>query len=147
MTHRTRAAFLVTLLAAAPAISSADEKSAVLAGGGVDCLTCPADITVPSEPFQCSAIVEFATTSTCPDAVTCDHPSGSRFDVGSTQVYCNAGTADACTFNVIVTESPCGCGLCGIAMPLTLSAVSLAFFTAKCTRRLRFRRTRRHQSS
>jgi len=133
--HSTRAAFLVGLIVAGSAtVSSADERSAVLAGGGVDCLTCPAEINVSADPFSCSAVVEFSIASTCPDAVTCDFASGSRFNVGSTQVYCNAGTADACTFNVVVTPG-CGCGICGIGAPMMLNGVGLALLAAKCTSR------------
>lgn len=143
MTRMTRSPVLAGLIfASIVATSSADEKSAVLAGGGVDCLTCPADITVPAELFSCSAVVEFSIASTCPDAVTCDSASGSRFDVGTTQVYCNAGTADACTFNVVVTPG-CGCGICGIGAPMMLHGVGLALIAAKCTSR-RHRRGARH---
>jgi photosystem II stability/assembly factor-like uncharacterized protein len=82
--------------------------------GGACVLSCPANITVPNDPGQCGAIVNFpdATfTGNCGD-VTASPLSGSFFPVGTTTVVVTGqrldGTSDTCSFTVTVndTESP-----------------------------------------
>jgi len=79
-------------------------------------IQCPAPITVDNAPGQCNAVVSFAPVvdGMCPDIKTDSQPpSGSAFNVGTTQVNSTA-TSDAvkgsasCVFNVTVkdVESP-----------------------------------------
>jgi hypothetical protein len=62
-------------------------------GGGAACsLTCPANITVSTDPNLCSAIVNYpppTSTGTC-GTITCTPPSGSPFPKGTTTVTCSA---------------------------------------------------------
>ncbi len=72
-------------------------------------LTCPADITVSNDPDECGAIVNYTLTSEAGcGTVTCDHPSGSFFDVGETPVTCTSTAGPSCSFTVTVndTEAP-----------------------------------------
>jgi hypothetical protein len=66
-------------------------------------LTCPADITVANQPGLCGATVTY-TAPSGPGTVTCNHPSGSFFDVGTTTVTCTSTTAPSCTFHVTVND-------------------------------------------
>jgi parallel beta-helix repeat protein len=77
-------------------------------------ITCPAKITVNTDPGQCSkANVIYAATATdkCDPnpAVICSPPSGSTFLLGSTTVLCTAtddgGNASTCTFTVKVVDA------------------------------------------
>jgi len=103
---------------------------------------CPNDITIDNDPGQCSAVVTFNPTATdnCHwVTVAAIPPSGSTFNIGSTQVEVVAidgrGNADTCNFNVIVndTENPViSCptditvdndsGECGALVTFSLSA-------------------------
>ncbi|HVQ39609.1 MAG TPA: HYR domain-containing protein [Pyrinomonadaceae bacterium] len=72
-------------------------------------LTCPDDITVSNAAGSCGANVTYTTpTAPSPATVTCDHPSGSNFPVGTTLVTCTSSAGPACSFNVTVndTENP-----------------------------------------
>ncbi len=73
--------------------------------------TCPADISVNSDPGGCGAVVNFTHPTALDDcdvspAVTCVPDSGSTFAVGTTAVTCTAeddcGNTDDCTFDVTV---------------------------------------------
>lgn len=69
-------------------------------------LDCPANITQDNDPDQCGAIVTFATTGeeAC-GTVTCDHPSGSFFDVGTTNVHCESTAGPTCDFTVTINDT------------------------------------------
>ena len=68
-------------------------------------LSCPDDISVPNDPGDCGAIVEYTepTGESC-GTVTCDRPSGSFFEVGETTVTCTSQAGPSCTFKVTVTD-------------------------------------------
>ena len=73
-------------------------------------ITCPADVNVPNDPSQCSAVVNYPAPSTIGGTgnvvVVCNPPSDSVFPVGTTMVTCTAtdasGSTAACSFNVTV---------------------------------------------
>jgi gliding motility-associated-like protein len=78
-------------------------------------LTCPANITVSSDPDQCEAVVNFdppTVTDNCDDALipvqTAGPVSGSAFPVGTTTVTFEAtdlaGNVSTCSFDVTVTD-------------------------------------------
>jgi uncharacterized repeat protein (TIGR03803 family) len=80
-------------------------------------LSCPQNVSEPTAPGQCSAVVSFATpaaSDNCggPINTVCVPPSGSSFPKGVTSVNCTATDASAnqaaCPFSVMVndTESP-----------------------------------------
>jgi len=72
-------------------------------------LTCPTDITTPNDSGSCGAAVTYTTpTASGPATVSCDHPSGSTFPVGTTLVTCTSSAGPTCSFNVTVndTENP-----------------------------------------
>jgi hypothetical protein len=78
--------------------------------GEVPCiLTCPADVVAANDPGLCGAVVNYTEPSgeNC-GTVTCDHPSGSFFAVGTTAVTCTSSAGPRCSFNVTVndTEDP-----------------------------------------
>jgi hypothetical protein len=68
-------------------------------------LECPDDISVPNDPDECGAIVEYEepANDAC-GTVTCDYPSGSFFPVGETTVTCTSTVGPECTFKVTVTD-------------------------------------------
>jgi hypothetical protein len=72
-------------------------------------LTCPGDMTVSNDAGTCGAVVNY-TTPTAPDpaTVSCNHPTGSTFPVGTTLVTCTSSAGPSCSFNVTVndTENP-----------------------------------------
>ncbi len=76
-------------------------------GGGGGCvLTCPANVTVASDPNQCGATVNYpapTASGTC-GTVTCTPASGSFFPVGTTTVTCNA-TGASCSFTITVNDT------------------------------------------
>ena len=69
-------------------------------------LTCPGNISQPTDPGQCGAIVTYAApteSGTC-GTVTCSPPSGSFFPTGITTVTCTSSAAGAnCSFTVTIT--------------------------------------------
>ena len=71
-----------------------------------DCiLTCPDDITVGNDPDECGAIVTYDDPSGAGcGTITCDHPSGSFFDVGTTTVTCTSSVGPTCSFTVTVND-------------------------------------------
>ena len=78
--------------------------------GEVPCvLECPDDLSVSNDPGLCGAVVSYTTPSGAGcGTVTCDHPSGSFFAVGTTAVTCTSTAGPSCNFNVTVndTENP-----------------------------------------
>jgi len=69
-------------------------------------LSCPGDVNVSNDTDECSAVVTYTTPSGsgC-GTVTCDHPSGSAFPVGTTLVTCTSSTGPTCTFHVTVNDT------------------------------------------
>ena len=74
----------------------------------------PLDITQSADPASCSAVVNYPTpvaTDNCatPVPVSCDHPSGSVFPLGTTIVSCtatdNAGNSSTASFTVTVNDA------------------------------------------
>lgn len=75
-------------------------------------ITCPANMTIPADAGQCSAMATYAPTATdnCPGVtVVCTPASGSTFTLGATTVSCTATDASAntatCAFTVTVTDT------------------------------------------
>jgi hypothetical protein len=71
-------------------------------------LTCPTDISVPNDPDACSAVVTYTEPSGADcGTVTCDHPSGSIFPVGTTTVTCKSSVdpTASCSFKVTVNDT------------------------------------------
>jgi hypothetical protein len=75
-------------------------------------ILCPKNLSVTTDPGQCSAIVTFQPNATdnCPDpAVVCDPPSGTAFPIGLTTVTCTAtdvaNNVGVCAFNIEVRVS------------------------------------------
>jgi hypothetical protein len=68
-------------------------------------LTCPSDILIANDAGLCGASVSYTEPSgeAC-GTVTCDHPSGSFFPVGTTMVTCTSTAGPSCSFNVTVTD-------------------------------------------
>ena len=68
-------------------------------------LECPDDISVPNDPDECGAVVEYEepANDAC-GTVTCDYPSGLFFPVGETTVTCTSTAGPECTFTVTVTD-------------------------------------------
>lgn len=76
---------------------------------------CPDEVTVPNDPGECNAIVAFDLEGddNCGlSGISSEPPSGSAFEIGTTQVTViatdNAGLTDTCFFDVVVedTEPP-----------------------------------------
>jgi uncharacterized repeat protein (TIGR01451 family) len=95
-------------------------------------IACPADITTQeSSSGSGSAVVNYAPPSVTENdpagaAVTCDHPSGSSFSVGTTAVTCTAtdaagNTSQPCSFNVTVEGDASNCAL-GCPADITVDA-------------------------
>jgi CSLREA domain-containing protein len=86
--------------------NTASDVTTILSGCMI---SCPSNITVPNDPGQCGAIVNFAPTVTgnC-GPVGCTPASGSFFPVGTTTVTCGNGAGTSCSFTVTVidTEGP-----------------------------------------
>ena len=69
-------------------------------------ISCPANITVGSDPNQCGAIVNYpAPNAVSCGTVTCAPASGSFFPVGTTTVNCTTQQAPACSFTVTVNDT------------------------------------------
>lgn len=69
-------------------------------------LTCPGDITAPNDTDLCGAVINYTEPSGAGcGVVTCDHPSGSFFAVGTTAVTCTSTAGPSCTFNVTVNDT------------------------------------------
>lgn len=73
-----------------------------------------ADVTQSTDSASCSAVVNYPTpvaTDNCttPVPVSCDHPSGSTFPLGTTTVTCtatdNAGNSSTASFTVTVNDA------------------------------------------
>jgi hypothetical protein len=69
-------------------------------------LTCPADIVVSNDANKCGAVVKYRSrfAQGC-GTVTCDHPSGSFFPVGSTTVTCTSSAGPTCNFKITVNDT------------------------------------------
>jgi hypothetical protein len=96
-----------------PAVANAATSDATDIGAveaQPDCtLTCPDNIVVPNDEGDCGAIVTYdAPEGAGCGTVTCDHASGSFFDVGTTTVTCTSSVGPTCSFTVTVndTEGP-----------------------------------------
>jgi uncharacterized repeat protein (TIGR01451 family) len=80
-----------------------------VSGGGNQCvISVPSDITVPHDPNQASAIVNYPAPTTTGDncgSVSCSQGSGTAFSIGTTTVVCSAETGDPDSFNVTVTDT------------------------------------------
>ena len=69
-------------------------------------LSCPPDVSVSNDTDQCGAIVTYTTPSGAGcGTVTCDHPSGSFFPVGTTTVACTSSAGPTCSFHVTVNDT------------------------------------------
>jgi hypothetical protein len=69
-------------------------------------LSCPADIRVANDRNQCSAVVNYKGPSGAGcGTITCDHPSGSSFPVGTTIVTCTSAAGPTCSFKVTVNDT------------------------------------------
>jgi uncharacterized repeat protein (TIGR01451 family) len=76
-------------------------------------ITCPANVTRPTDPNLCSAVVGYAAptvSDNCPGVgATCNPPSGSTFPKGMTTVNCSATDSSAnttpCSFTVTVNDT------------------------------------------
>ena len=75
-------------------------------------ITCPANVTTPTDPGQCTAVVTFpnpTVNDNCPGvgSPVCAPPSGSTFPLGTTTVTCTvsdaSGNPASCSFTVTVT--------------------------------------------
>jgi len=69
-------------------------------------LTCPTDISVPNDPDQCAAVINYTEPSGegC-GRVSCDYPSGSIFPVGQTTVTCTSSVGPTCSFKIAVNDT------------------------------------------
>lgn len=74
--------------------------------GGIAPLGCPADMSVPTDPGQVSAVVNYTAPTVSGATVTCAPSSGTAFPIGSTTVTCTAnytrGDVVTCSFNITV---------------------------------------------
>ena len=75
-------------------------------------LNCPGDLTVDTEPTQCSATVSYSVSGSDACSLTnvvCTPPTGSLFAKGVTLVHCTArdasGNEATCAFNVTVRDA------------------------------------------
>ncbi len=69
-------------------------------------LSCPADFTVSNDKDKCGAAVKYrAPSGEACGTVTCDHPSGSFFPVGTTTVTCTSSTGPTCSFRITVKDT------------------------------------------
>ena len=77
-------------------------------------ITCPANITKPTDPNLCSAVVTYpapTVSDNCPDVgtATCSPASGSTFPKGTTTVTCSVSDASnnmaGCSFTVTVQDT------------------------------------------
>src|SRR5262249_56297836 len=68
-------------------------------------LSCPANVSVSNDAGQCGAVVSYTTPSGAGcGTVTCDHPSGSFFEVGDTTVTCTSSVGPTCSFTATVDD-------------------------------------------
>jgi hypothetical protein len=96
-------------------------------------LSCPTDITVSNDPDECGALVNYAEPggAAC-GTVTCDHPSGSFFDVGDTTVTCTSSAGPSCSFTVTVND-PQGPGITTNGQTISLWPPNHKYKTVKVT--------------
>jgi hypothetical protein len=78
-------------------------------------ITCPANITQPTDPNQCGAVVNYAptVTGTC-GIVSCSPASGSFFPKGTTSVFCTSTQGSGCSFTVTVNDTQAPAITCSI---------------------------------
>jgi len=69
-------------------------------------LDCPSNITQSNDADACGAVVTYIAPGgdSC-GTVTCDHPSGSFFGIGSTTVQCTSSVGPTCSFTVTVNDT------------------------------------------
>ncbi len=80
---------------------------ALTCGGGSACvITPPPDMTVPTDPDQCGALVDYPppTTSGQCGPVTCTPAAGTSFPPGTTTVTCSDTSGRTATFDVTVVD-------------------------------------------
>ena len=100
-------------------------------------ITCPANQTVNNMAGACAAVATFSTSATdnCDPnpTVTCSHPSGSAFPVGTTVVTCtatdNSGNTSNCSFTVTVNDNEAPNMVCNDII-VNLNAAGTASITA-----------------
>ncbi|HZT57022.1 MAG TPA: choice-of-anchor Q domain-containing protein [Pyrinomonadaceae bacterium] len=69
-------------------------------------ISCPSDFSVANDTDECGAVVTYTVDSSAAcGTVTCDHPSGSFFPVGDTNVTCTSSAGPACSFKVTVNDT------------------------------------------
>ncbi|HSB10114.1 MAG TPA: DUF4394 domain-containing protein [Blastocatellia bacterium] len=105
--------------------TAAASAGALLPMQGTTCMiTCPANVTVSTDPDVCTAVVNYAaptTTGTC-DTITCSPPSGSTFQVGTTTVNCFSAvcnTVYAVAGNALIFFDPATPGTVSTTIPIT----------------------------
>jgi hypothetical protein len=93
--------------AAAPGFPDGRVVSAADASGGGCAVACPADITVPNDPDQCGAGVNYTPPAPGPgcDPADCSPAPGSFFPVGTTTVTCTTTNGRSCEFAVTVNDT------------------------------------------
>jgi hypothetical protein len=72
-----------------------------------DCtLTCPGNVVASNDAGECGAVVNYdAPEGAGCGTITCDHLSGSFFDVGTTTVTCTSTAGPTCSFTVTVNDT------------------------------------------
>jgi CSLREA domain-containing protein len=93
-------------------------------------MTCPANIILPAETGQCTAVATFAPTvsDNCPKVGTpvCTPASGSTFQKGTTTVSCTVSDADGLTANCMFTVTINDAQNPTITCPANVSATTTA---------------------
>ncbi len=99
---------IVTSTATNSSTNETSEFSACIAGAPPLCpISCPANISLSSDPGQCSTIVTYqvpATSAAC-GPVSCSPPPGAFFLTGITTVTCSAKDGAGCSFTVTVNDN------------------------------------------
>lgn len=99
---------IVTSTATNSSTNETSEFSACIAVGPPPCsITCPANISLTSDPGQCSAIVTYQVPMTSADCgpVICSPPPGAFFLTGITTVTCSPKNGAGCSFTVTVNDN------------------------------------------
>jgi|GEM_PF-1313417 len=99
-----------------PAGNAGSCSFTVTVTGGTSCtITCPSNVSQPSDSGGCTAVVTYpdpTTAGSCGDPNTdppnphpwsCNPPSGSVFPVGTTTVTCATDVGASCSFTVTIT--------------------------------------------
>jgi hypothetical protein len=93
-----------------PAVANAATSDATDIGAveaEPDCtLTCPGNVVASNDAGECGAVVNYdAPDGAGCGTITCDHLSGSFFDVGTTTVTCTSTAGPTCSFTVTVNDT------------------------------------------